>query len=235
MTRSKYFFYPEDSNSKQDPNRNKERALPAEQSEELAPPSFAFRAGSTRLHRPMQASAERTADTVLSDLGTLQSRMASKKTAVPLSSLLSLLLNFCGEYPTITAHRIAHRDICIGTCTHNLLFAIGTIVHYAAANSLPLEIVGGEDKDGPMILLRAEQSSLTPEEAAGHFGLSPYRLAVLERIAAASDFSFVITPADRSELCFRIPIYTHDTFRVFALTDPTLRAAFMQPLSTFVF
>ena len=86
-----------------------------------------------------------------------------------------------------------------------------------------------------MIRLCAERPSLTPEEAAAHFGLSPYRLAILNRIAAASDFSVEAIPADRSELCFRIPIYTPDTYRVFALTDPTLRQAFMQPLSYFVF
>lgn len=236
MARSKYFFYTKgEEGDPQSSRREGERFLPAEQSEELAPPSFAFRAGNTALSHSLTQSAEKMASTILFDLAALQSRMTSKKLAVPFSSLLALLLDFCEEYPTVTAHKTVHRDICIATCMHNLLFVIGTIVHYAAANSLPLEIIGDENANGPMILLRTEGASITRDEAAARFGLSSYRLAVLERIAAASDFSFEIVPADHSELCFRIPIYTPDTYRVFALTDPTLHAAFMQPLAYFVF
>ena len=236
MTRSKYFFYPKaEDERKRGAEREAERMLPTEHSEELAPPSFAFRAGSKTLSRPIERSAEKLAATILSDLTAIRSRMSSKKSVAPFSSLLSLLLDFCEEYPTVTARKTIHRDVCAATCTHNLLFAIGTVIHYASANSMPIELIGGEDKDGPMILLRAESGSMTPEEAAAQFGLSPYRLSVLRSIAAASDFSLEIIAAERSTICFRIPIYTPDTYRVFALTDPSFRAAFMQPLVYFIF
>ena len=236
MTRGKYFFYPKSDKKEtaHDPHAAA-RVLPSEQSEEIAPPSFAFRAGNATLRRPLAESAERMATDILTELSSLQSRMASKKLAVPFASILALLTEFSEEYETVTAVMTPHRELCVATCTHNLLFAIGTVVLYAAANAVPIELIGGEDEQGPLIRLRTERSSLSPEEAAEHFGVSPYRMAVLRRIAEASDFSIEAIPADRSELCFRIPIYTPDTYRVFALTDPTLYQAFMQPLSYFVF
>ena len=236
MTESKYFFYPKsDTPTPKSSRRGDERALPSEHSAEIAPPHFAFRAGHTLLSRPVVQSAEAMASTILSDLASLGSRMASKKLAVPFSSLFGLLSLFCEDFSTVTVHKAVSRDASVATCTHNLLFAIGTVVHHAAANALPLDVIGGEDASGPMILLQTGASSLTAEEAAEHFGLSPYRLAVLQRITVASDFSFEIIPADHSRICFHIPRYAPDTYRVFALTDPTLRAAFMQPPQYFIF
>ena len=236
MTRSKYFFYPK-GNGKDLPNNalDSARTLPTEHSEEIAPPSFAFRAGSGVLCHPLAQSAERMATEILADLASMQNRMASKKLAVPFASVLALLSDFCKDYPNLTAVTLPHYDLCVATCTHNLLFAIGTVVNHAAANSVPLTIGSDRDRGGALIRLRTEQESLTPEEAAAYFGLSPYRMAVLTRIAAASDFAIEAIPADCSELCFRIPIYTPDTYRVFALDDPTLYQAFMQPLSYFIF
>ena len=235
MTRSKYFFYPKDG--KDTTNRKppqEARALPAEHSEELTPPRFSVRAGSV-LRPPLEASAERMAGTILTDLSSMQSRTVSKKIALPFSALLSILSELCESSTTTVVANQLHADAYVATCTHNLLFAIGTVVHHAAANDIPLTLSFSEDKKGPVIRIYSEQTSLTPEEAAEHFGLSPYRLSVLKRIASASDFSIEPIPADRSELCFRIPNYTPDTYRVFAIGDPTLRAAFMQPLVYFVF
>ena len=236
MTRSKYFFYPKNEEELPSAKRHEaERLLPNEESAKVPPPSFAFRAGNATLSRPLVQSAEAMTSTILSDLSSIGSRMASKKLAAPFSSFLSLLFNFCEDFSNVTVNRAANRDICIATCTHNLLFAIGTVVLYAAAEGVPLEIISGEDRGGAMIRLYTEAASLTPDEAAEHFGLSPYRLAILKRIAAASDFTIEITPADRSCLTFRAPIYTPDTYRIFAIGDPTLREAFMQPLLYFVF
>ena len=236
MTESKYFFYPKsDTPDPQSRHKEAERALPSEHSAALSPPQFAFRAGNTALSRPLARSAESMAGTILSDLAALGSRMSSKKQAAPFAWLFTLLSDFCRDFPTVTVRKDAGHDSCIATCTHNLLFAIGTVVLHAAANAIPLEVIGSEDEGGPTILLQTDASSLTPEEAAGHFGLSAYRLAILKRIAAASDFSFEIIPADQSAIYFHIPIYTPDTYRVFALTDPTLRAAFMQPSHYFIF
>lgn len=236
MTESKYFFYPKsDTPNSQSKQKEAERALPSEQGVGQAPPRFAFRAGNAMLSRPLAKSAESMAGTILSDLASLGSRMSSKKLAVSFRAFIPLLFGFCEDFPTVTVHKAVSHDACIATCTHNLLFAISTVIHHAAANAIPLEIIGGADADGPTVLLRTESSSLTAEEAAGHFGLSAYRLAILKRIAAASDFSFEIIPADQSAIYFHIPIYTPDTYRVFALTDPTLRAAFMQPPHYFIF
>lgn len=232
MTRSKYFFYPGAEEAEQSKRREAERHLPSEQS---APQSFAFHAGNAELHPFLKESAERTAGDILADLTAMQSRMSSKKTVVPFSSLLSLLFAFCKDFPSVTVQKDIERDIPIATCTHNLLFVIGLIIHHAAANSLPLTVIGGEDKAGPMILLRSDSSSLTPREAAEHLGLSSYRLAILDRVAAASDFSYEIIPADETEIRFHIPLYTPQTYRVFALTDPTLHEAFMQPTLYFLF
>ena len=236
MTESKYFFYPKsDTPDPKSRKREAERALPSEHSTEAAPPHFAFHAGNAALSRPLRQSAAGLAGTILSDLAALGSRMSSKKLAAPFSSLFTLLSDFCGDFPTVTVRKAVGQDSCIATCKLTLLFAIGTVVLYSAANAIPLKIIGGEDASGMTILLQTDASSLTPEEAAGHFGLSPYRLAVLQRIAAASDFSFEITPADHSCICFHVPRYSPDTYRVFALTDPTLRAAFMQPSHYFIF
>ena len=235
MTRSKYFFYPKNGEDAVNRERTvKTRALPAEQSEELAPPRFSVHAGNV-LRRPLEDSAERMAGTILTDLSSMQSRTVSKKIALPFSALLSILSELCEDTSTTVVAKQLRADAYIATCTHNLLFTIGTVVHHATANGQPLTLSCAEDEKGPVIRLFAEQSSLTPEEAAEHFGLSPYRLSVLKRIASASDFSIEPIPADRSELCFRIPNYAPDTYRVFAIGDPTLRAAFMQPLVYFVF
>lgn len=236
MTRSNYFFYPKSTEEEQKPHGHEEgRALPTERRESVPPPSFAFRAGNTALCHAAEESARKTADDILLDLGAMQSRMSSKKMPAPFSMLLSLLFDFCKDHPNVTVRRTVCRDVCIASCMHNLLFVIGMAIQYTSVRSLPLELISGEDANGPMILLRTERSALTPEEAAAHLGFSSYRLATLKRIAEASDFTFEIIPADQSAICFRIPIYTPDTYRIFALDDPTLHAAFMLPTQYFLF
>ena len=223
MTRSKYQFYPTEHDG------GEGRDLPSH-------PPFTARpvlAADNALPYGTEQSAEGTAREILARLTAPGARQMAKKLPISLGTFYSILSELVAKTPGVAVLPYRDPPTTVAFCTHNLVFCIGTVLHHTSrfGERVTLSASGGER---PTLSLTCEGVAETRERAAARFGLDREgRLPILLSIAENSDFSLTLAGGDEAKLLFHLPRYRAETYRVYALTAHTLRAAFMLPLLRF--
>ena len=173
------------------------------------------------------------AEALMAEMATPHARMRAKKLPVPFSSLYGVLSELVFGMDGVAVMPYDTPPSTVALCTHNLFFCIGTALHYTAKHGIPVKVTASGGA-APAITLTCESPAMTETEAAALFGLlQEDKWPILQAIAKNSDFSITASGGDCASLCFHLPLYRAETYRVYALTAHTLRAAFMLPLLRF--
>ena len=225
MSGRKHFFY---YGSKA---ADEGRHLPDDRPGETA--AARVRAAATLAYTEEETDYAVMAEAILDELVSENARLLAWRSPVSFASLYLLLSNFCCRYETVTALPPPEGVHTVAPVSHGLYFAVATAVHYAASVSLPLTLAM-EAGDPPALRLSVSRSSGTEEEAIAALGLDcEGRLPILHRLAEISGFSLSLLPGDETALRFEVPLRPGGTVRLRAVSDPSLEAAFLLPLSIF--
>ena len=225
MSQRKHFFY-YGSKAAEDG-----RHLPDDRIGERA--AARVRAAATLAYTEEETDYAVMAEAILDELASENARLLAGQSPVSLCSLYLLLSDFCCRYETVTALPPPDGVHTVAPVAHGLDFAVATAVHHAASVEMPLTLAM-EEGDPPSITLLAPRPSGTEEEAAAVLGLDREgRLPILRRLAEASGFSLSLLPGNETLLRFEIPLRHAGTVRLRAISDPSLEAAFLLPLSLF--
>lgn len=225
MSQRKHFFYYGNNAAEEG------RRLPDDRAEEVA--AARVRAAATLAYTEEETDYAVMAEAILDELVSESARLLAGQSPVSLSSLYLMLGDFCRRYETVTALPPPEGVYPVAPVAHGLYFAVATAVHHAAKVSLPVTL-SMEEGDPPAIILSAPRPSGTEEEAAAVLGLDREgRLPILYCLAEASGFSLSLHAGDETVLRFTVPLRPAGTVRLRAVSDPSLEAAFLLPLSLF--
>lgn len=224
MSQKKHFFYYGRSEGE------KGRRLPDER-EEL-PAAARVRATALLAYTEEETDYAVMAEALLDEMVSENARLLSRKSPTALSSLYLLFGDFCRRYDGVTVLPPQGGVLPVAPVTHGLYFALATAVHYAVSVCSPLTLAMEEGT--PTITLTSPRPSKDEEEATAALGLNTEgRLKILHRLGEASGFSVSLHPGKETVLRFEVPQCPAGTVRLRAVSDPSLEAAFLLPLSVF--
>ena len=167
------------------------------------------------------------------DLLPTVSRLLARRSAISVASLLSLIEGYADRYPTVKVQPLSEAAPNVAVCSHDLYFAIGTALHHLglAGRNATIYAEGG---DSPAIILQATVPTETEEETAAVFGLDlEDRALLLTQLAEEAGFTLSLAVGERCALRFGLSCGRADHVRLLAVTDPSLLAAFLLPLTYF--
>ena len=216
--------------------RDTSRALPCYGQSFLAPHA-SLRADAVFSYTEEEAEeVALLSERILDELAT-HGRTATGNHIVPSAPLFDTLAAYGAEHPEMILPPLPDPDVPLSVHSPNLFFCFGTVMHHALATRLALRITAEEDFHHLRISLHTPHPARTEADVAAQLGLNAKRLAVLQRIADASDFSLSLTTGEDSAITFAVHIAVSSHLRLCAWDEQEadLLAVLLLPRKYFVF
>ena len=225
MSQRKHFFYYGNNAAEEG------RRLPDDRAGKAA--AARVHAAATLAYTEEETDYAVMAEALLDEMVSENARFLAGQSPASLASLYLLFGDFCHRYDTVTVLPPPDGIYAVAPVTHGLYFALATAVHYAVSVGMPLTLAM-EAGDPPAITLTSPSPSEDDEAATAVLGLDcEGRLEILRHLAETSGFSLSLLAGSETVLRFEVPLRPFGTVRLRAVSDPSLEAAFLLPLSVF--
>ena len=185
----------------------------------------------TEVEVDLVALAEQIKESLASPLR----HMLSTQSPMLLSVAAEFLKEFCKNIPSIQVTVPQDSFTAVSGCMHSLFFCIGTALHYAAASADAVHVRTESTAKEASILLETDLPADSRAAVFSCFGIDAERLFILQALAKGSGFSISTQTGLHATLVFTMQRTTPPTYLLRAESDPHLHAAFLLPLSYFVY